>query len=312
VEPADEPRPTRAQETGLRARAARLQEVARQAASRAEEERRRHASVDALFVAVDRDGEVGGGIMAGALAYRLFIWLLPAALVAVVGLGIVSDASSETPEHAADGVGLGGLVSSSVANAAEGSNRWYALLIGIPLLLWATRSLLRALIVVHRLVWMDVRSMAPKPTPAATLRLLAVLVAYLVASAVVTAIQADSLPAGILASAVDGVVFAAFWLVLILPLPHRGAGWRDLVPGALLFGLGIQALGVVVSYVVAPQASSKQGTYGSLGIAAALLLGLYLVSRLVVATAVLNVTLWERRAGRAAELSGAPPHDRRS
>jgi len=52
----------------------------------------------------------------------------------------------------------------------------------------------------------------------------------------------------------------------------------------------------VTAYVIAPQAVSKQGTYGSLGIAAALLLGLYLISRLVVATAVVNATLAGRRA----------------
>ena len=54
-------------------------------------------------------------------------------------------------------------------------------------------------------------------------------------------------------------------------------------------------LHVVTAYVIAPQASSKQGTYGSLGIAAALLLGFYLISRLVVATAVVNATLVRRR-----------------
>src|SRR5262249_9193706 len=161
------------------------------------------------------------------------------ALVAVVGLGIWSDAAEEAPGEAAGHLGLSGLVSASVANAAQSSNRWYALLIGIPLLLWATRSLLRALIVVHRLVWTDVRAMAPKPTPAATIRLLAVLIAYFVAAALVTAIQARTLAGGIVLAALDGIVFAAFWLLVILRLPHRGASWRDLLPGALLFGLGI-------------------------------------------------------------------------
>jgi hypothetical protein len=42
-------------------------------------------------------------------------------------------------------------------------------------------------------------------------------------------------------------------------------------------------------------ASSKQGTYGAIGLAAAILLGLYFITRLVVATAVVNATLWERR-----------------
>ena len=55
---------------------------------------------------VDRDGEVGGGIIAGALAYRLFIWLLPLTLVAVAGLGIAADASSESPGRAAGSLGL--------------------------------------------------------------------------------------------------------------------------------------------------------------------------------------------------------------
>jgi hypothetical protein len=82
---------------------------------RAQDERRRHRSVDAVFEMAERDSEVGGGIIAGALAYRLFIWLLPLALIAVAGLGIAADASSESPEEQAESVGLEGLVSSSIA-----------------------------------------------------------------------------------------------------------------------------------------------------------------------------------------------------
>jgi hypothetical protein len=101
-------------------------------AERAQAERSRHRSVDAVFEMADRDSEVGGGIIAGALAYRLFIWLLPLALIAVAGLGIAADASSESPEEQAESVGLEGLVSSSIANAANSPNRWYAVLIGRP------------------------------------------------------------------------------------------------------------------------------------------------------------------------------------
>ena len=87
-----------------------------------------------MFEVVDRDVETGGGIIAGALAYRLFIWLLPAMLVAVAGLGFAADAGSESPQETAKSVGLAGLVTSSVASAASGSGCWYALLVGIPLL----------------------------------------------------------------------------------------------------------------------------------------------------------------------------------
>ena len=68
----------------------------------------------------------------------------------------------------ADELGLGGFVSRSIEGAAESPNRWYALLIGVPILLWVTRSLLRVLIGAHRLVWGEVRAVAPKATPAAT------------------------------------------------------------------------------------------------------------------------------------------------
>src|SRR5690242_13039941 len=119
----------------MRARGERL-------AERAQDERRRHGSVDAAFEMVDRDSEVGGGIIAGALAYRLFIWLLPLALVAVAGLGLAADSQSQSPREAAGSLGVQSLVSSSIASAAESPKRWYALLIGIPILVWTTRSLL--------------------------------------------------------------------------------------------------------------------------------------------------------------------------
>jgi uncharacterized BrkB/YihY/UPF0761 family membrane protein len=303
VEPTDQQhdeRPTASQ--SLPARAGERVRWARRrverVTSRAQAERERHRTVDAVFEMADHDSEVGGGIMAGALAYRLFIWLLPLALVAIAGLGLASDAGSRSPESAARTAGLAGLVSSSVAGAASSSARWYALLIGVPLLIFTTRSVLRTLIVTHRLVWTDVRGSVPRPTIGATLRLLPALLAFFVISALASAARGSSFALGLLATLVIAVLYAALWLVISSRLPHRNATWRDLVPGAVVFGLGIEVLHLVTAYVIAPQASSKQGTYGALGVAAALLLGLYLISRLVVATAVVNTTLVGRR-GRA-------------
>ncbi len=282
-------RRTQARVAAARARARRL-------AERAQAERGRHGSVDAMFEMADHDSEVGGGIMAGALAYRLFILLLPLALVAIAGLGIAADAESSSPEEAAKAVGLADLVSSSVAGAAKSSGRWYAFVIGIPVLLYTARSVLRALIVTHRLVWTDLRGAAPKPTIGATLKFLAALLGLLVISALAAAARASSFGGGLLVTLVIPVPYAALWLFISMRLPHRDAPWRALIPGAILFGVGIEVLHVVTAYFIAPQAQSKQGTYGSLGIAAALLLGLYLFSRLAVATAVLNATLWGRRS----------------
>ena len=149
----------------MRQRKDALEARAKQLAERGEVERSRHASVDAVYEMVDRDLEVGGGIIAGALAYRLFIWLLPFALVLVAGLGIAADAESESPRA------RGELARPRRARlelgrerASNGSARWYALIVGIPILLFATRSVLRVMIGIHRLVWSDVRARAPRPT----------------------------------------------------------------------------------------------------------------------------------------------------
>jgi membrane protein len=251
--------------------------------------------VDAVFDMVDRDSETAGGIIAGALAYKLFIWLLPLALVAVAGLGIAADAAHESPEDAAETAGLGGLVSTSIGSAANSSGRWYALVVGVPILVYVTRSVLRALIGAHRLIWRGERASVPKPTIAATLRLLVLLLAIPVVSGIATFLRDRSPGIGLLGTLLAMVPFAGLWLLVTMGLPHRDAPWTALIPGALLFGFGCELLQVVLAYFLVPYALAKQGTYGALGVAAALLFGLYLISRLVVASAVVNATLWDRR-----------------
>ena len=274
----------------------RVAQTQRRAVALGDEQRRDHRSVDAAFEMVDRDGDIGGGIIAGALAYRLFIWLLPLALVAVAGLGIAADAANESPQEAADSAGLGGLVSSSIQTTATSSGRWYALLIGIPILVYVTRGVLRALIGAHRLVWAQARAETPRPTLPATLRVLGLLLLLPIASGLASALRAHSSGVGILGTLLVVFPYAAIWLLVMDGLPHRDAPWKALIPGALLFGVGMELLHVVLAYFLAPYALAKQGTYGALGIAAALLFGLYLISRLVVAAAVVNATLWERRS----------------
>jgi uncharacterized BrkB/YihY/UPF0761 family membrane protein len=284
-----------------RARKAALQARAQEVAQRAEAARADHKNLDGAFEAVARDVEVGGGIIAGALAYRFFIWLLPFGLVLVAGLGLAADATGNSPVDAAKSLGLAGLVSQSVASAASGANRWYALLVGVPVLLYVTRSLLRALIGAHRLVWTDLRAAAPRPTPKATARLLGLMLVFFVLSGLAGAVRAWSTGLGIVVTLLMIVPYTGVWLLVTLRLPHRDAGWKRLLPGAIAFGIGVELIQVFTAFVIAPMALSKQGTYGALGIAAALLFGLYLIARLVVGAAVINATLWDREARRLRE-----------
>ena len=270
-------------------------ERAQRISDRATAERSRRPYVDALFELFDRDVEVGGGIIAGALAYRLFIWMLPFALVLVAVLGVTADATSSSPTGTAGSLGLTGS-SPGRRRRGEDSSRWYGLIIGIPILFWATRSVLRALIGAHRLVWTDLRAAAPRPTVRATGRLLVLMLCVFVCSGAVTTARSWSLGVGVLASLLVIVPFAGIWLAISIRLPHRDAGWRDLIPGALLFGVSAMLVQAVASYAFGPMALNKQGTYGALGLAAALLFGLFVFGRVMVLTAALNATLLERRA----------------
>jgi uncharacterized BrkB/YihY/UPF0761 family membrane protein len=276
-----------------RTHAAAIRARAKRASDRAEALRAGHGSVDALYAIAERDGEVGGGIMAGSLAYRFFIWLLPFALVVVGGVGITSQAAAESPESAARSLGLSGLVANSVAEAAQGSSRCYALLIGVPVLVWTTRNLLRALVVVHRLVWGDPRRAAPRATIAATVRLLLLLVAYFAVHEVARAVESWS-GQGAFGTLIACAGFVVVWLLISLQLPHRDVPWRSLVPGAIIVAVGLELISIVVTYVIGPRLASSESTYGALGVAATLLFGLYLISRLVVSSAIVNAAIWDR------------------
>ena len=115
-------------------------------------------------------------------------------------------------------------------------------------------------------------------------------------AAAASAIRAWSTWPGVLATVAALVPYAALWVLIAVRLPHRAAPWTALLPGALVLAVGLQMLHAVIVYVITPWALAKQGTYGALGVAAALLVGLFLISRLIVASAVVNATLWDRQA----------------
>lgn len=262
---------------------------------RAQAERGRHGWVDATFEVVDRDAEVAGGIIAGALAYRLFIWLLPFGLVFVGGLGVVADALSKSPKAAGSNLGLGGIVSSSLQSASNSHSPWYALIVGVPILLYATRSVLRVLIGTHRLAWGDVRDARPKPTYLDAAKLLGILIAFFVLAGFAGWARVRSPSAGLVATILVSIGFTGLWLWTSIRLPHRDAGWMDLLPGAIAVGVGVGILQMLAAYLLAPYALQKQGTYGALGLAAALLLSLWALGRLLIGGAEINATLWERK-----------------
>lgn len=106
----------------------------------------------------------------------------------------------------------------------------------------------------------------------------------------------------------DTLLFLAAYKILS---PTAALTWRQLLPGAVLAGIGWAALKVVSSTIVANQIDSANALYGALGSVFALLLLLYLAGRLYLYGAELSAVLAERRVGPLVELHGPaePPPD---
>jgi membrane protein len=171
----------------------------------------------------------------------------------------------------------------------------------IPVALWATYTAgvgtVKVLRAIHALAW---RQQVPKLrrgwlAATASFGFSVVLVGLVAAS---QTLRERSEGAGIGFVVAEVAIFVALWWGASRALPHDpGAGWLALLPGAVLVGLGAWGLHVVSVYYLARRVASASELYGSLGVAAAILVWLYLIGRLVVAAAMLNATLWERRSG---------------
>jgi membrane protein len=278
-------------------RLARWAQRARILRSRVEAARAEHASVDFGFRLVDLDSSIGGGLLAGALAYRLFVLLLPVALLFVSGLGLYADTADKSPDEVARDAGLHGLIASQVASSASSGSRLLIFIVMVPAVLYALVKLYRAIAVVHALVWLG-SGRGVRITGRGVGLLAAALLLNLSAASIVGWTRRKDELGGLTALLVYLVLVGGAWLVVSTELPHRADRWTALMPGAALLGAGLLFVNLFNVYITTRLVDERADTYGALGIAAALLFSLVLVGRLMVTAAELNVSLQDRRARR--------------
>ena len=269
---------------------ARLDVTARwleQGRRRVEAARPRHATVDFGLTLLERDSSIGGGLLAGALAYRLFVLLLPTALLFVSGLGLYAGAADKSTSEAAREAGLHGLIASQVASASADGARWLVFILLIPAVLYATATLYRALAIVHGIVW-EGSGRGARVTPSGIGMVFVALLLVIAAAQIVGSIRRHDQLGGLSALLVYLVLAGGAWLLVSLQLPHRDVRWQALLPGAAVVGVGLLFVNVFNVYVTTRLVEGRADTYGALGIATALLLSLVIVGRLIVFSAELN------------------------
>jgi uncharacterized BrkB/YihY/UPF0761 family membrane protein len=245
------------------------------------------------LIALERETTAGGTLIAGGLAYRLFLWLLPFGLV-VTTIGSFWQGDVES---SADDLGLSSDSAQTMSEVIEQSShgRWYFLALGLFFLLWFAIGVARALRLAHTVAWGVRRERFRRPIHAGLLFTL--FATALIATPVLLQWAREAFGVGGLIATILFVAFysaGALWAMFLLPHPPE-VRWTALLPGAVLVGVGVEALHLFTALYLAPRLGRSSELYGSLGAATVILLWLYIIARLITLSAFLNATLWERR-----------------
>jgi uncharacterized BrkB/YihY/UPF0761 family membrane protein len=300
----EEPRPARSSRgEAFRERSDAIRERVDQTRDRAAgwvEERRVErtkvgAAVNVLIDAWNRDTKAAGGLLAGGLAFRLFLWLLPAALVAVSLLGVATSYSSESASEVARDAGLSAVVAATVAQGVVASKTGGIGLVvfGTAFLLWASAGAARALRVASSLLW-QARPRTWRWTRAA-LVFMGLAFTSISAQTLVGRLWAGGILSSLLAHTVATAIYVAIAWCAFFFLPHDPrAAWLWQGPGAGLVGLGAQLLTIATTVYFAGKLDRVDDLYGSLGVATVILAWLFLIARLTIWGIGLNVAIWER------------------
>lgn len=264
----------------------------------AEEARGRSPMVDHGFGIAERDRNHLGGLLAGAVAYRFFLWLLPFSLLIVGLLGVLTGLDGGAVENVGDDVGLQGALTAVLTEGARQRGWWIALAIGLFGTAYAGLGVVRALRVSHAAAW----GIRPKRAPGllnGSLVVAGIGFGLLITAGALGWLRERSALWGLIGSLLTMAVYFTAWLRVSVHLPRRTSSVRALVPGAVLVAIGAEGLHLFTAYYLAGQVERVSSVYGTIGMALTLLLWLFIIARLMVSSAIVNAELWQRRTGGA-------------
>jgi uncharacterized BrkB/YihY/UPF0761 family membrane protein len=293
--------PSPAGKLGLRDRykAARSKadETKRTLFERSEKESESHTSVRAALVLFAEDRARGGGLLAGGIAYRLFLWLMPAALAVTSLLSGFATLSGDPPAEVAESFGMGGAFAATIGEAASDADRaaWVLFVMGLVLMLWAGRSVGKACRLVSTLAW-DMKLTPADYRMRQTLAIAGLLLAFPILPLLLKPLYSGDLRSDLGASLITVAGIGGLAAVAAAHTPHPdGVRWYEFLPGALIFALGMEAMRVATTVYFTGKLVRVNDLYGAVGLSAVFMTYLYLVARLIVIGYMTNGARWRVR-----------------
>lgn len=248
----------------------------------------------------DRFGEIQGTALANGIALQAFLSLIPLVLVAIAVAGFLAEGDATFTDDVIDAFGLPpeGTAAenlTSMIDAAQDSRR-AASIVGVLGLLWSGLAVVGAVQRAIDKAW-QTRSEGLKDKVRAVLWLLGAVAIFLMSfalSAVLNFLPPLLAPVSILLGL---ALNTGLFLWTFTELGRAPVGWRSVLPGAVVCGVGFEILKPVGSILVPRLVANSSALYGSLGIVVALLAWLALFGRLIVYGSVINVMRHEDEHG---------------
>jgi membrane protein len=273
----------------------------------------RHRAVAVPIATFKRFGEHDGGHLAATISYYSFFSLFPLMLVFVTVIGIVLEHNEDLREDLIDGtLGQIPVIGSQLrADSLPGSG--WVLVLGLATTLWAGLGAVSALqyaldVIADVPKLMQPKWLFKKLKAIGFLALFAVGVSASVVLSNLASLFGGSLLTGILGLVATLVVNAAIMLAMLWVLPTLRRPWREVMPGVIVAAVLLLILQQLGSFIVRHFIAGASDTYGTFGTVIALLSWFFLLSRVLLLSAQLNVVLADRLSPRSL-LPTSPPTD---
>jgi len=235
---------------------------------------------------------VNASVLAGHLAFRVFVFIVPLLLVLVAGLGFASSSGVDVAEQG-ENVRIGTALASSIAdtgNQAEQS-KYQVGLIGLLALVTATSGLVAALRLVVATVW----EIPVKEAPTTRVKTMGWLLPGVLIVFIGMGIRQWLSQRGLVLEGLGALIAIAINSVCLLGLfwilPRRTKQLLDLVPGAVAAAVGFAALNIASAVYFTDKLQKSSEVYGTLGVAVTVLVYLFFVGQIIVISSLVN-TIW--------------------
>jgi YihY family inner membrane protein len=272
--------------------------------------RQRYRAVDVAMAVVDKGGQDNAGHLAAVIAYFSFFSLFPLLLVFVWVLGQVLKTYPDLQEDIVDSaISKFPVIGADIAeNIGSLQGGLWPLAIGLGGALWAGTKAFEAFERAMHVVWHG-PAVKTESFLKAKVRAVLMIVAFGIGLTLATAgtaivtvvdlIPGSAKPLGFLVSLALNSALVGVMFHLATPAHD---GWRRLVPGTLLSGVGLTLLYTVGASYLQRVVDGAGDTYGVFAVVIGLLTWLNLIGTLLVWSAELNCVLAGRRAGERTKL----------